>query len=99
MRIAATLAAAAMTLGTAYVLYAESVETRRLEHKVGKQQQQRNRLEAEIAELKSKRARLSRPARIEPAARAIGMKPTLAGDSVRLSDLYPEQSDRPPAVR
>lgn len=75
MQFAATTCACALTLASAYVLYAEGMETRRLEAQVQSSERQRDRLESEIAVLKADRAYLARPARIEPAARALGMRP------------------------
>ncbi len=75
MRIAATGFALALTLASAFVLYSESTVTRRLETQVQGAERQRERLEGEIAALKAERAHLARPARIEPAARALGLRP------------------------
>jgi cell division protein FtsL len=84
MQIAATVFACALTLASAYVLYAEGTRTRRLEAQVQAAERHRDRLEAEIAVLKAERAFLSRPARIEPAARALGLRPQAASDIVTL---------------
>ena len=75
MRIAATSFALALTLTSAVVLYSESTATRRLESQVQGAERQRERLDGEIAVLKAERAFLARPARIEPAARALGLRP------------------------
>lgn len=92
MQIAATSIACALTLASAYVLYAEAVETRRLEAQVSASERQRDRLESEIAVLKAERAYLARPTRIEPAARALGMRPPIASDYATFDDVV-----RPPA--
>ena len=84
MKIAATISACALTLASAYVLYAEGMETRRLEAHVQSTERQRERLESEIAVLKADRAYLARPARIEPAARALGLRPPVATDYTTL---------------
>ncbi len=86
MRIAANSAAIGLTITSAYFLYAESVSTRRLDAQVQTSERQRERLENEIAVLRAERAYLSRPSRIEPAARALGMRPPVAGDYVELSE-------------
>ena len=87
MRIAATTCACALTLASAYVLYAEGMETRRLEAHVQSAERQRERLESEIAVLKADRAWLARPARIEPAARALGLRPPVATDYTTLDTI------------
>lgn len=87
MRIAATAFASALTLASAYVLYAESSATRRLEASVQAAERHRERLESDIAVLKAERAHLARPARIEPAARALGMRAPVAGEQIDLEAL------------
>jgi cell division protein FtsL len=89
MHFAATMIATALTLASAYVLYTESQETRRVSEHVDRQQQVQRSLEAEIAALKAERAFLSRPTRIEPAARALGMRPATGQDFARLEELLP----------
>ena len=76
-----------LTIASAYFLYAESVDTRRLEARVQMSERLRERLENEIAVLKAERAYLSRPGRIEPAARALGMRPAAAGDYADLQSV------------
>lgn len=85
MRFAATATAIGLTMASAYFLYSESVATRRLEARVQQAERLRDGLESEIAVLKAERAYLSRPSRIEPAARALGMRPPVAGDYIELS--------------
>ena len=75
MRIAATGTALALTLASAVALYWESNSTRRLDARVHSAEKQREQLESEIAALRAERAFLSQPSRIEPAARALGMRP------------------------
>jgi cell division protein FtsL len=89
MRIAATALAGALTLASAWVLYAEGSATRRLEAQVQAAERQRERLESEITVLKAERAWLSRPARIEPAAKALGLRPPVAGEHVEMGALLP----------
>lgn len=96
MRIVATTSAIGLTLASAYFLYSESVATRRLEARVQQFERLRERLESEIAVLKAERAYLSRPGRIEPAARALGMRPPVAGDYVELSALVKSGQDAGP---
>jgi cell division protein FtsL len=87
MRIFATATAIGLTIASAYFLYTEAAATRQLEAHVQATERKRDRLEAEIAVLKAERAYLSRPGRIEPAARALGMRPPGAGDYAALSDV------------
>jgi cell division protein FtsL len=94
MRFVATMLATALTLASAYVLYTESLETRRVSERVDRLEQARRNLESEIAALKAERAFLSRPTRIEPAARALGMRPATVGESARVEDLLPRRASR-----
>ena len=87
MRIAATTFASALTLASAYVLYSEGSATRRLEAQVQAAERQRERLESDIAVLKAERAHLARPGRIEPAAKALGLRPPEADEHVQLESL------------
>lgn len=87
MRIAANLVACTLTLASAYFLYAESSATRRLEAQVHAAEQRREKLEADIAVLRAERAHLARPARIEPAATALGLRLPTVGDYAELSQL------------
>ena len=88
------LAVVAM-IGAAFILYSEGIETRRLEQSVQEQQQLRDRLSGAIADLKARRAELSRPGRIEPAARALGMRPSNRTQSVSLEDFAGSPPNRP----
>lgn len=90
MRLGATSAAVGLTLMSAYFLYAESTGTRRLEQRVQASERERDKLETEIAVLRAERAWLLRPGRIEPAARALGMRPAQAGDYTGLVALKSE---------
>ena len=87
LRNAATGGAVALTLVSAWVLYTESTATRRLESQVLSADRQRERLEDEIAVLKAERAYLARPSRIEQAARALGMRPALERQYVRIDEI------------
>lgn len=87
MRLAATSFASVLTLASAYMLYAEGSATRRLESQVQAAERQRERLESDIAVLKAERAFLARPARIEPAARALGLRPPLPVEHIELDAL------------
>lgn len=95
MRIAATTFASILTIASAYMLYAEGTATRRLEAKVQAAERQRERLESDIAVLKAERALLARPSRIEPAARALGMRPPVAAEHIELEALLAGASASP----
>lgn len=99
MRVAANVAAkavaCALTLGSAWFLYSQTYATRRLEAQVQASERHRDRLENDIAVLKAERAHLTRPSRIEPAARAIGMRLPQPGDFVEMESLLPTGSNVP----
>jgi|LNFM01.1.fsa_nt_gb cell division protein FtsL len=96
MRIAANLVACTLTLASAYFLYAESSATRRLEAQVHAAEHRREKIEADIAVLRAERAHLARPGRIEPAARALGLRLPNASEYVELEHLL--ASGRTPAA-
>jgi cell division protein FtsL len=79
--------AVVLMLASAFLLYVVSFDTRRLELEVQANERLRERLAGEIAVLKADWAYLSRPSRLEAAARQIGMRPATALQSVRLEDL------------
>jgi cell division protein FtsL len=64
-----------LTLASAFLLYRLNYDTRLAETKVLKQEQLAEKLRNDIAILKAERAHLARPDRIEPLARAQGLKP------------------------
>ena len=82
LRICSAIAVG-VTLACAYVLYAMSYDTRKLELSVQASEGQAERLRSEIAILKAERAFLSRPERIEPLARALGLEPARGAQHVR----------------
>jgi cell division protein FtsL len=67
--------ALAATILSAFWLYHQSYETRSLEAEVMAQERRVERLASEIAVLEAERAFLSRPERIEPLARMLGLRP------------------------
>ena len=87
MRMAATGGAIALTLASAWVLYSESTATLAFEQRLQSSERLRDRLRDDIAVLKAERAYLARPARIEPAARALGMRPALERQYVHIDDV------------
>jgi cell division protein FtsL len=71
-----TLAALCLTLSSACLMYGLSYDTRFVEVRVQTGERTAERLRSDIALLRAERAHLSRPERIEPLARANGLRPT-----------------------
>lgn len=99
MRIAATSFACTLTLMSAYALYSETAANRRLEAQVQAAERQRERLEHDITVLRAERAHLARPSRIEPAAKALGMRTPEARDYVELNSLLAPSASSPGSGR
>jgi cell division protein FtsL len=74
MRIV-NLAAFALALASAFLLYGINYDTRRLEARVQGEERAIEGARNDIAVLKAERAHLGRPERIEPIARAQGLQP------------------------
>jgi hypothetical protein len=72
------------TLASAVALYAIKNDTRRLEVRVLAQERALERAHNDVTVLTAERAYLSRPARLEVLARAIGMSPITAEQYLRL---------------
>ncbi len=70
-----TLAAAFLAFSSAFLVYALSYDTRLIEAKVQAAERAADRARSDIAILRAERAHLSRPERIEPLARALGLAP------------------------
>jgi cell division protein FtsL len=87
MRGAATGLAVVLMLLSAFLLYAVSSETRRLELGVQSSERRLERLRSEIAVLKADRAFLARPSRLESAARRLGMRPATARQNIRIEEI------------
>lgn len=64
-----------LALASAFALYVMKYDTRRMEARVQGLERTVDGLEGEIARLRSERAHLARPERIEPMARALGLAP------------------------
>ncbi len=64
-----------LAIASAFLLYSLNYESRLLEAKVQAQEQFAESVRGDIAVLKAERAHLARPERIEPLARAQGLKP------------------------
>lgn len=71
----ATVSAVFMALASAFLLYGLNYDTRLIEARVRTAELAAAQARSEIAVLKAERAHLSRPERIEPLARAQGLKP------------------------
>lgn len=64
-----------LAIASAFLLYSLNYDSRLLEAKVQDKEQLAETLRGDIAVLKAERAHLARPERIEPLARAQGLKP------------------------
>jgi cell division protein FtsL len=71
----AAVATVLLAVASAFVLYAVTYETRRLEHHVAAQARTIDKARLDIAVLRAERAYLARPERIEEMARKIGLAP------------------------
>jgi cell division protein FtsL len=83
MRIV-NLAAFALALASAFLLYGINYDTRLLETRVQGEERSIDEARNDIAVLKAERAHLARPERIEPIARALGLQPA-AGQQLAAS--------------
>lgn len=70
-----TIASILMTLASAFLLYGLNYDTRQLDSRVRAQERAAEVARSDIAVLKAERAHLARPERIEPLARAQGLRP------------------------
>jgi cell division protein FtsL len=69
------IAAFCFTITSAFLLYALNYDTRRLEAHVQAQERVAAEAKSDIAVLKAERSHLSRPERIDPLARQLGLIP------------------------
>lgn len=69
------LMAFCFAVSTALFLYGLNYDTRRLEEQVQADEKKAERARNDIAVLKAERGHLSRPARIDPLARQLGLAP------------------------
>ena len=74
---------AALAIASAFALYTIKHDTRAIEARIQAEERAIDKARADISVLKAERAHLSRPERIKPAARALGMQPPAAGQFVR----------------
>ncbi|MGQ0671448.1 MAG: cell division protein FtsL [Hyphomicrobium sp.] len=72
---AATLSAVFMAIASAFLVYGLNYDTRLIEARVLAAERAAEAARGDIAVLKAERAHLSRPERIEPLARAQGLRP------------------------
>ncbi len=75
MRRALTALSVFLAIAAAVALYAIGYDTRRLAARVHVLEKTTERTEADIAAARAELSHLSRPERIEPLARAMGLKP------------------------
>jgi cell division protein FtsL len=89
-----------LALASAFALYVLKYDTRRMEARVQGLQRSVDKLESEIARLKGEHAHLSRPERIEPMARALGLAPIAPRQYLRVgaSPSAPAEAQAP-AIR
>jgi cell division protein FtsL len=80
------LTALTLTLASAFLLYGINYDTRRLEDRVQAQETAIEQARGDIAVLKAERAHLARPSRIEPIARANGLRPAAEGQLVATTE-------------
>jgi len=69
------ISAAFLALASAFLLYGLNYDTRRIEAELHALDRSADRARADIAILRAERAHLARPERIEPLARAQGLRP------------------------
>jgi cell division protein FtsL len=81
-----------LAVASAFVLYAVTYETRRLEHHVADQVRAVEKTRLDIAVLRAERAYLARPERIEQLARKIGLGPI----EPRQYEMLPANGERAP---
>ena len=79
-----TLAATCLALSSAFMLYGLSYDTRFIEARLQAADRTAERLRNDIAILRAERAHLAAPERIEPLARARGLRPVEPGQIVSL---------------
>jgi len=94
-----TVAALAIALVSAFALYGINYDTRQLERRVQAKESAIKKARRDIAILKADRAHLGRPERIEPFARAQGLRPAtegqlFAGPAEAMADVFSETAQR-----
>jgi cell division protein FtsL len=91
------IVALCFTITSAFLLYALNYDTRRLEAHVQAQEHLAAEAKSDIAVLKAERSHLSRPERIDPLARQLGLVPPRPDQLVApsVASALSEQQDRP----
>lgn len=69
------IAAFCFTVASAFLLYSLNYDTRRLEAQIQDKERAAAKAKSDIAVLKAERSHLSRPDRIDPLARQLGLRP------------------------
>jgi cell division protein FtsL len=77
------------TLAAAFALYSVKYDTRRLEARVQAQERALEKAESDVTVLTAERAHLSRPERLEPLARLIGLSPITSSQYLRVDTTRP----------
>lgn len=76
------VAAFCFAVASAFLLYSLNYETRKLEAHIQAQERAAQKAKSDIAVLKAERSHLSRPERIDPLARQLGLMPPRADQLV-----------------
>ena len=79
-----SISAMFFALASAFLLYSLNYDSRRLEAQLHDQERLAEKFRGDIAVLKAERAHLARPERIEPFARAQGLKPVREHQVVKM---------------
>ncbi|MEZ5852158.1 MAG: cell division protein FtsL [Hyphomicrobiaceae bacterium] len=82
------LLAVVLVIGSGCALYALKHDTRRIEQRVQRQERDAERLQSDLAVLKSERAYLARPDRIERLARRQGLEPVREHQYLRIGQAF-----------
>lgn len=88
------IAALFIAIGSAFLLYGLNYDTRQLEGNVQAQERAAATAKNDIAILRAERSHLSRPARIDPFARQIGLAPPRPDQMTTASELATSSIDR-----
>lgn len=89
------LAALMITIGSAFLLYGLNYDTRQLEASVQAQERAAEKAKNDIAILRAERSHLSRPARIDPFARQIGLGPPRPDQMATASEMATSSIAKP----
>lgn len=87
-----SVVAVSLALACAFLLYKVSYDSRQLDLSVQSQERRLERLHGDIAVLRAELAYLSRPERIEPLARAMGLSPARGEQYIQPGSPLPKNS-------